>query len=220
MVRPRVIETDQGIQGDFNVQIYDGMMRRLRDKGWMETDHIIRSGITKGLALEIGPGPGYLGLEWLKKTEGTILRGLDISPDMIKIAERNAKEYGYEDRVKYITGDSKQIPFGENEIDALFTNGSLHEWSQPKKIFDEIYRVLRPGGKYFISDLRRDIHPFVKWFMYFITKPKEIRPGLMTSMNAAYTVEEIKAVLKQTELKEAIVTKTFMGFEITGDKIQ
>lgn len=220
MVRPRVIETDQGIQGDFNVQIYDGMMRRLRDKGWMETDHIIRSGITKGLALEIGPGPGYLGLEWLKKTEGTILRGLDISPDMIKIAERNAKEYGYEDRVKYITGDSKQIPFGENEIDALFTNGSLHEWSQPKKIFDEIYRVLRPGGKYFISDLRRDIHPFVKWFMYFITKPKEIRPGLITSMNAAYTVEEIKAVLKQTELKEAIVTKTFMGFEITGDKIQ
>jgi ubiquinone/menaquinone biosynthesis C-methylase UbiE len=220
MVRPRVIETDQGIQGDFNVQIYDGMMRRLRDKGWMETDHIIRSGITKGLALEIGPGPGYLGLEWLKKTEGTILRGLDISPDMIKIAERNAKEYGYEDRVKYITGDSKQIPFGENEIDALFTNGSLHEWSQPKKIFDEIYRVLRPGGKYFISDLRRDIHPFVKWFMYFITKPKEIRPGLITSMNAAYTVEEIKAVLKQTELKKAIVTKTFMGFEITGDKIQ
>ncbi len=56
--------------------------------------------------------------------------------------------------------------------------------------------------------------------MYFITKPKEIRPGLITSMNAAYTVEEIKAVLKQTELKKAIVTKTFMGFEITGDKIQ
>jgi hypothetical protein len=41
MVRPRIIEIDQGIQGDFNVQIYDGMMRRLRDKGWMETDPII-----------------------------------------------------------------------------------------------------------------------------------------------------------------------------------
>jgi hypothetical protein len=43
MVRPRIIETDQGIQGDFNVQIYDGMMRSLRDKGWMETDPIITS---------------------------------------------------------------------------------------------------------------------------------------------------------------------------------
>ncbi len=43
MVRPRIIEIDRGIQGDFKVQIYDGMMRRLRDKGWMETDPIITS---------------------------------------------------------------------------------------------------------------------------------------------------------------------------------
>ena len=32
---------------------------------------------------EIGPGPGYLGLEWLKKTQGTHLTGVDISPGMI-----------------------------------------------------------------------------------------------------------------------------------------
>jgi len=66
MTKARLIETDQGIQGDFNVNIYDQMQRRLRDKGWIETKDIIKSGITKGLALEVGPGPGYLGLEWLK----------------------------------------------------------------------------------------------------------------------------------------------------------
>ena len=82
LVRPRVIETDQEIQVYFNVQIYDGMIRRLRDKCGMETDPII------------------------------------------------------------------------------------------------------------------------------------------TTMDAAYTVEEMQCLLKQTELKEAIVTKIFMGFEITGDKIQ
>ena len=43
---------------------------------------------------------------------------------------------------------------------------------------------------------------------------------IITTMDAAYTVEEMQCLLKQTELKEAIVTKTFMGFEITGDKIQ
>ncbi len=66
MTRPRVTETDQGIQGEFTVTLYDQMQRRLRDKGWIETKDIIKSGITKGIALEIGPGPGYLGLEWLK----------------------------------------------------------------------------------------------------------------------------------------------------------
>jgi ubiquinone/menaquinone biosynthesis C-methylase UbiE len=94
LTRPRVTETDQGIQGGFTVYLYDQMQRRLRDKGWIETKDIIKSGITEGLALEIGPGPGYVGLEWLKTTQGTILTGLDITADMIAIAARDAEEYG------------------------------------------------------------------------------------------------------------------------------
>jgi len=108
MVKPRVIETDQGIQGEFDVQIYDSMMRRMRDKGWIETNLILKVGITQGLVLEVGPGPGYLGLEWLKKTEETNLKALEISPNMIMIAERNAKEYGLEARVEYIDGDAQK----------------------------------------------------------------------------------------------------------------
>jgi ubiquinone/menaquinone biosynthesis C-methylase UbiE len=218
MVKPRIIETDQGIQGEFNVQTYDSMLRRLRDKGWMETEHIIKSGIKNGLALEIGPGPGYLGLEWLKKTDGTSLRAVEISPDMIRVAERNAKEYGLETRVKYVKGDAQEIPFDDNMFDGVFTNGSLHEWSEPKKVFDEVYRLLKPRGKYFISDMRRDMSPFVRWFMKLITKPKTIRPGLISSINASYTVDEIRSILNHSNLRDCIVTKMFMGFEITGEK--
>ena len=94
MVRERVVETDEGIQGEWTVAVYDQMQRRFRDKGWMETKAIIRSGISTGSALEVGPGPGYLGLEWLKHNDGTQLTGLDISPDMISAAQRNAAEYG------------------------------------------------------------------------------------------------------------------------------
>lgn len=216
MVKPRIVETDQGIQGEFDVQTYNSMMRSLRDRGWMETGHIITSGITHGLALEIGPGPGYLGLEWLKKTESTMLLAVEISPEMIKIAERNAREYGLEGRVKYVKGDAHQIPFDDNTFDGVFTNGSLHEWSQPLGVFDEVYRVLKPGAKYFISDMRRDMNPFVRWFMKLMVKPKEIRPGFVSSINASYTIDEIRSVLDQSNLKESVVAKTFMGFEITG----
>ena len=73
----------------------------------MFIDSIIKSGITHGIALEIGPGPGYLGLEWLKKTNGTILRGVDISKEMIKIAEENAGEYRLQNRVKYVQSDDR-----------------------------------------------------------------------------------------------------------------
>jgi hypothetical protein len=79
VTKARIVETVEGIQDEFAVDVYDRMMRRLRDKGWMETDRILKSGITRGSALEIGPGPGYLGLEWLKKTEGTSLTAVEIS---------------------------------------------------------------------------------------------------------------------------------------------
>ena len=110
MTRPRVPETDHGIQGEFTVEIYDRMQRRFRDKGWIETKDIIESGMTRGLALEIGSGPGYLGLEWLKQTDETILKGLDISPEMIAVAERNAEAYGLTDRAEYIQSSGKEYP--------------------------------------------------------------------------------------------------------------
>ena len=58
MVKPRVVETNQGIQGDFTVAVYDQMQRRFRDRGWIETGEIIKHGITQGYALEVGPEIG------------------------------------------------------------------------------------------------------------------------------------------------------------------
>jgi ubiquinone/menaquinone biosynthesis C-methylase UbiE len=86
------------------------------------------------------------------------------------------------------------------------------------KVFDEVYRVSKPGAKYFISDMRRDMNPFVRRFMKLMVKPKEIRPGFISSMNASYTIAEIRSILDQSKLKESVVAKTFMGLEITGVK--
>jgi ubiquinone/menaquinone biosynthesis C-methylase UbiE len=218
MAKPRIAETAEGIQGEFDVAMYDAMMRRLRDRGWMETDMVLKDGIKQGLALEVGPGPGYLGLEWLKKTEKTSLKALEISPEMIKVAERNAGEYGLEDRVKYIPGDAKEMPFEDNTFDGVFTNGSLHEWAEPEGVLSEIYRVLKPGGRLSVSDLRRDMNPIMKWLMWLFTKPKEIRPGLMSSINAAYTLKEIKSLLEDSSLKSCEVRQNIIGLVITGEK--
>ncbi len=218
MVKSRIPETDNGIQGEFNVEIYDQMMSRLRDKGFMETDEIIKSGINKGFVLEIGPGPGYLGLEWLSKTQGTKLQGIEISRDMINMARRNSKEYELENRVEYVDCDAQDMPFDENMFDGVFSNGSLHEWSQPIKIFNEIHRVLKPGGRYFISDMKRDMNFLGKWFLKINTKPKEMRAGLISSINAGYTVTEIVNILEKSNLKDFSINEVFIGFEITGKK--
>lgn len=116
MARSRVPETDQGIEGELTVEMYDRMQRRLRDRSWIETDDVIKSGITGGLALEIGPGPGYLGLDWLGKTCDSSLTGLDISQDMVALARRNAHACGFGARTEYVCGSAATLPFGRRVV--------------------------------------------------------------------------------------------------------
>lgn len=217
-VPPRIPETDHGIQGEFNVMTYNTLMKNLRDKNRLATPLILQAGIRTGSALEVGPGPGYLGLEWLKKTQNTRLTGLDISPDMIALAEKNAREYGLAERVEYVKSDSQQMPFDDQTFDAVFTNGSLHEWANPTATFNEIERVLKPGGKYCISDLRRDMQPLIKFLMKAMTKPKAIKPGLISSIRAAYTKNELEKMLPNTRLKNYEIQQHVVGLAIYGKK--
>ena len=218
MVRPRVIETNEGIQGQLTVEIYDIFSRGMRDKGWNNVDGFITAGIDHGSVLEVGPGPGYVGLEWLKKTTGTRLTGCEISPDMIRLAGKNALDYGFEARARYVSANAMAMPFTDAAFDAVFSNGSLHEWEDPARVFNEVYRVLKPGGTAVVSDMRRDVNPLVKWMIYLGTKPTEIRPGFLTSLHAAYTVDEISGILRQTRFTDFSVRKDFFGLTVTGRK--
>ena len=218
MTKPRIPETNSGIQGEFTVASYDKMQRVLRDRGWIETRDILESGITGGHALEVGHGPGYLGLEWLKQTKDSTLTGLDISPDMQSLAVRNAAEYGFSDRVEYHLGNADQLPFEDDSFDAVFSNGSLHEWERPEAIFDQIWRVLKPGGRYFVSDMRRDMIFLIKAFLWMGTKPKVIRPGLLTSIGAAYTQKELSELIERTNLQNARIKANLIGLSIFGQK--
>ncbi|MGI5985552.1 MAG: class I SAM-dependent methyltransferase [Clostridiales bacterium] len=218
MVRQRVVETNEGIQNELTAEVFDRFAKTMRDKGWNNVDTFIKAGITQGEVLEIGPGPGYVGLEWLKQSQNASLTGLEISGSMIRIANENARQYGLDDRVRYVQGNGMLMPFDENSFDAVFSNGSMHEWEDPVKVFDEIGRVLKPNGIFCISDMRRNVSPVLKWMIYFSTKPKEIRPGFLSSLNAAYTLGELDDLLKRSSIKSYSIQKEFFGLCVKGSK--
>lgn len=164
MIKTRVIETNEGIQNEITVEAFDLFARSMRDKGWNGVDGMIASGIQGGDMLEVGPGPGYVGLELAKKMNTTSLTGCEISPAMIRFAEKNSAEYGIPAR--YVLGNCMEMPFVSESFDTVISNGSLHEWENPIRTFNEIYRVLRAGGRYCITDLRRDVHPLKKAMVY------------------------------------------------------
>lgn len=216
MVKTRIIETNEGIQNEITVETFDLFARRMRDKGLNGVNDMIASGIRGGDVLEVGPGPGYVGLELAKKIHPTSLTGCEISPAMIHFAEKNAIQYSIPAR--YVLGNCIAMPFEDESFDTVISNGSLHEWENPIRAFDEIYRVLRPGGRYCITDLRRDVNPLIRTMVYLSTQPKEMRPGLITSLNAAYTISEITELLRHSSLHQATASSDFFGLCIVGQK--
>ncbi len=218
MARERVVETNEGIQEQLTVEIFDTFAKTMRDKGWNNVDSFTKAGITTGEVLEIGPGPGYVGLEWLKRAGNATLTGCEISENMIAVAQKNAVEYKLQNKTRYVQGNCMQMPFKDHSFDAVFSNGSLHEWEDPVKAFNEIHRVLKPGGLFCIADMRRDVSAAIKWMIYFSTKPKEIRPGFLSSLNAAYTVKELSALFEQSSLKHFTIQKEFFGLCAFGKK--
>ena len=218
MLKPRIPETNEGIQNAVTVEVFDRFAKYMRDRGISNVDAFLGAGIGTGNILEIGPGPGYVGLELLKKAPDAALTGCEISPEMIKMAQKNAKEYGFAQRTRYVEGNGMHMPFADASFDGVFSNGSLHEWEDPVSVFNEIYRVLKPNGVVCIADMRRDSHPALNWIAYHTAKPREIRPGFLTSLHAAYTVEELRALVQRSALASAEVNREVFGLFITGRK--
>lgn len=218
MNRTRVIETNEGIQSEVTVADFNIMQRGFRDKGILATDRIIKSGINEGCAVEIGPGPGYLGLEWLASTNGTTLTGVEISPAMIRQAESNRDDYKMHDRARYVEGNALSIPLEDQSADHIFSNGSLHEWENPYLVLAEAYRVLKPGGKLYVSDLKRNLNGIITMIMRTTTKGKAMKHGLLTSIQAAYTRDELLRLCEWSVFEKFSVRKSLFGLELTAEK--
>lgn len=219
MARQRISDKNDNLDKESYALEYNEIMKKTRDEGHLYTDNILQFGIVGGLALEIGSGPGFLGLEWLKKTKNTQLKGLDINNHFIKIAPENAKEYGFADnRVEYVQGNAGSIDFKDNTFDAVFSNATLHELDDPIAAFNEIYRILKPGGKFFISDLRRDMNFIAKMLMKKQATSKEMLSGLVSSLNAAYTQRELEGLLKKTKITNYEIVASPFSLIVQGVK--
>lgn len=78
--------------------------------------------------------------------------GLDFSDTMLEKARKNAKKLGF-DNVEFISGDIEDMPLPPDSVDVVVSNCVLNLVPDKEKAFAGIYRVLKPGGSFSISDV-------------------------------------------------------------------
>ena len=103
--------------------------------------------------LEVAPGPGYLSIELAQQGQYRIT-GLDISKTFVEIATENARRASL--KIDFQQGNASAMPFPKDTFDFIVCRAAFKNFSQPAAAMNEMYRVLRPGGRALIIDLRKD----------------------------------------------------------------
>jgi len=148
--------SELGIPGPA-AKIYEKIASRLIIK--LHELAVKRLSLKEGLnyVLDTGCGAGHL-LSKLLASRGALIYavGLDVSPEMVRLARRrllNSERGGVSD---VVAGDATCLPFRNNSFHVIVSTGVLHHINEPGKFFSEIWRVLREGSSAHVFEFSPD----------------------------------------------------------------
>ncbi|MFA5879435.1 MAG: arsenite methyltransferase [Candidatus Margulisiibacteriota bacterium] len=151
--------------------------------------------------LDLGSGAGFdcfLAAKKVGKTGKVI--GVDMTPEMIRKAQDNARKNQIKN-VEFKLGEIENLPVESNSVDLVISNCVINLSIDKPKVFQEIYRVLKPGGRIAISDIALSKEP-----------PQKIRESIeayVGCISGAMLLSEYQEIITAAGFKNVnVISKT------------
>lgn len=140
------------------------------------------AGFQNGKILDAGCGFGGTLLTIAKNFTNSEFFGVDLSEPLLKIAHEETSSQRLQSRITFLKEDVQSLPFDNSTIDIVLNIYMVHLVEDPVKMLNEIARVLKSNGKFFIKDLRRTPLQLVeKEIKYSLSKTEAL--SLITKSN-------------------------------------
>ncbi len=170
--------------------------------------------------LEVAPGPGYLSIE-IARAGRFKVTGLDISRTMVDIARENAAAAGV--AVDFRHGDTSEMAFGDGSFDLIVCQAAFKNFRRPVSALNEMHRVLRPGGRAVIQDLRKeatgtDIDREVNSQKLGIVSAFMTRRILARLRNRAHTADQFERLVAESSFRICDIKPEGIGLEVVLKK--
>ena len=133
------------------------------DKSWRSK---ASSHITGTRVLDLGSGTGAA----FQQLQNFDVTAVDPDEKMLELNEFSNK----------VIGGAENLPFPDNSFDSIYCAFVWRNINEPKKSMDEVYRVLRPGGKFILLDMTRPKNKFLKAIHKIGTFKVTLLIGLLT----------------------------------------
>jgi len=170
--------------------------------------------------LEMAPGSGYFAIE-LANVGSYRVTGLDISKTFVEIANSHAKEAKV--GVDFRLGNASQMPFEAESFHFILCRAAFKNFADPVGAMREMYRVLKPGGRGRIIDLRKDasgkaISQHVSTLGLNAINTVFTKFALKSLRNRAYTAKQFREFFSRTNFHTAQIQEDLIGFEIRFER--
>ena len=176
---------------------YAGLMYRAFLKG-LKALHV------SGDYLEMGAGPGFLAIMIVERNPDVSITAVDLSPDMVTVANEYINERKLQDRIHYVVGDvgDQDSMEGLGKFDLVYSTFSLHHWKDPETSISNLWNAVKDNGILYIHDFKR------VWWLCFLP----LKGGEIGEIRASYTPKEIRAILQKLGIVDYRIKTSFPFF--------